>query len=102
MKFLYTLLLLSVMTTANAQISETITTVMPCGETKLITDKLKNSYNENPIIIGIADDEVNSLMSLWANTKTGTWTLVASSQGLSCIIGTGKNLKIVEPAGKTI
>ena len=102
MKFLYTVILLSIALTANAQISETITTVMPCGETKLITDKLRDSFNEAPIIIGKADDEVNSLMSLWANTTTGTWTLIATSQGLSCIIGTGKNLRFVVPAGKTI
>jgi len=102
MKFLYTIILLSIALTANAQISETITAVMPCGETKLITDKLRDSFNEAPIIIGKTDDEVNSLMSLWANTTTGTWTLIATSQGLSCIIGTGKNLRFVVPAGKTI
>jgi hypothetical protein len=74
---------------------------MPCGETKVITEKLRERFKEIPIIIGIADDGVKSLMSLWTNLDNGSWTLVATKDDLSCIIGTGKSLRIVEP-GKTI
>jgi hypothetical protein len=98
MKFLYASLLLLLIIPASA---ETITSAMPCGDTKNITEILRERFKEIPIIVGIADDGAKSLMSLWTNIENGSWTLVATKDQLSCIIGTGKSLRIVEP-GKTI
>jgi hexokinase len=74
---------------------------MPCGDTKVITEQLRERFKEIPIIMGIADDGAKSLMSLWTNVDNGSWTLVATKDELSCIIGTGKSLKVIE-LGKTI
>lgn len=98
MKLLYTSLLITLTLTARA---ESITSVMPCGDTKIVTEALRERYKEIPIIIGKADDEVSSVMSLWTNFKTGTWTLVATKEDLSCVIGTGKSLKVID-LGKSV
>lgn len=98
MKFIYAILLLSSALVTHA---ETINSTMPCGDTKNITEILRERFKEIPIIVGIADDGVKSLMSLWTNVNNGSWTLVATKDELSCIIGTGKNLKVIEP-GKII
>jgi len=98
MKIIYASLILLLLIPASA---ETITSTMPCGETKNITETLRERFKEIPIIVGIADDGVKSLMSLWTNISTGSWTLVATKNELSCIIGTGTNLKVIDP-GKTI
>jgi len=98
MKFLYASLILILLIPASA---ETITSTMPCGNTETITGKLRERFKEIPIIVGIADDSAKSLMSLWTNLDNGSWTLVATKDDLSCIIGTGKSLRVVEP-GKTV
>jgi hypothetical protein len=98
MKILYASLLLSLTLVAQA---ETITAELPCGDTKTVTQQLRERFKEIPIIVGIADDGAKSLMSLWTNLDNGSWTLVATKDQLSCIIGTGKSLKVVEQ-GKTV
>ena len=98
MKFLYASLLLLITLNTSA---ETITSVMPCGDTKVVTEQLRERFKEIPIIIGRADDAANSVMSLWTNIKTGSWTLVATKGDLSCVIGTGKGLQVIDP-GTTI
>jgi len=83
-------------------LAETITSEFPCGETKKVTDYLKERYNEAPIMLGRADDTAHSLMSLWVNKTTGTWTILATLDELTCIIGTGTNLNILVPKGKAV
>jgi len=100
MKFLYAFLLLALSISVSAETS-TITNTMPCGDTKTVINELREDYKEIPIIIGIANDNANSLMSLWTNVNDGSWTLVATKDQLSCIIGTGKSLRVLE-LGKVI
>jgi hypothetical protein len=100
MKFLHTILLSSLSLTAVAE-PITITSTMPCDESKVIIDYLTKNYKEVPLLTGKAEDEVGSLMSFWVNTKTGTWTIVATKNKLSCIVGVGKNLKIID-SGPTV
>jgi hypothetical protein len=98
MKIIYTLLLLSLALVSRA---ESVVTEFPCGDTKVVTEKLREVFKEIPIIVGITNDNANSLMSLWTNVNNGSWTLVATKDQLSCIIGTGKSLRVVE-LGKVI
>jgi hypothetical protein len=74
---------------------------MPCDDTKIVTDYLTKNYKEIPLLVGKAEDEVGSLMSFWVNRKTGTWTIVATKDKLSCIIGVGKSLKVID-SGPTV
>lgn len=98
MKFLYALLLLTLTLTSSA---ETITTTMPCDDTVVITEYLAKNFKEVPLLMGRADDAVGSVMSFWINMKTGTWTIIATKNQLSCVIGVGKNLKVID-VGPTI
>lgn len=81
--------------------AENITIEIPCVDTKIITQYLKVEHKEIPIIIGKADDMASSIMSLWTNIKTGSWTLVATKDEISCILGTGRNLQVIELGRKT-
>ena len=98
MKIIYIsiLLLLSLATHA-----ETITNTMPCDNTELFVKILTENYKEVPIIIGKADDAANSMMTLWTNPKTGSWTIIATKDNISCVIGVGKSLKLID-LGKPI
>lgn len=69
-----------------------------CNDTKVITDNLMKKYKEFPIIFGNAEDEAKSTMSFWVNPKNNTWSIVATKDTVSCVIGTGTNLKIVDYA----
>ena len=78
---------------SNAQ--ETIAVELPCFDTKVLFNELKNKYKETPIVMGITSDQVKSTMSVWLQPTTNTWTIVATKDSLSCIIGTGENFKII-------
>lgn len=99
MKFIHTFLLLTIsLTTSLTAIAEpiTITSTMPCDDTKVITEYLTKNFKEIPLLMGKAEDEAGSVMSFWANFKTGTWTIIATKNQLSCVIGVGKNMKIID------
>jgi len=67
----------------------------PCYNTTALLNALKNTYKESPIIMGKATDKAESTMSLWSNPIENSWTIVATKNNLSCIIGSGTNLKIM-------
>lgn len=99
MKFIHTFLLLAIsLTTTLTAVAEptTITSTMPCDDTKVITEYLTKNFKEIPLLMGKAQDEAGSVMSFWANFKTGTWTIIATNNKLSCIIGVGKNMKVID------
>jgi hypothetical protein len=80
---------------------ETITTQAQCFDSDLLFKELRKTYNEVPFVMGKADDEVASVMSLWVNPINKSWTIVASTDTLSCVIGYGKEIRLISK-GKTI
>ena len=46
-------------------------------------------------MMGKADDEANSTMSIWMNVTDKHWTIIATKNELSCIVGTGTDLKSI-------
>jgi len=72
-----------------------IETRLPCFDTKGLFADLRKTYYEVPIIYGKADDVGESTFSIWLNSTTKTYTLVATVNDLSCIVGTGHDFKIV-------
>jgi hypothetical protein len=78
---------------SNAQ--ESITVELPCVSTKELFSELQNKYKEIPIIAGIANDQTKSTVSIWLNLVTNAWTIVASNQEISCVVGNGIELKVV-------
>lgn len=68
-----------------------------CGpRDKVIAVIAGPKYSEQPMLeLGNVDG--TSVMHLYGNTATGTWTLVVYPQpGLACLIATGKS---IEPMG---
>ena len=76
--------------------TEVLTFKAVCNDTKVITDNLIKRYKEMPIIFGNAEDEAKSTMSFWVNPKNKSWSIVATKDNISCVIGTGTDLKIID------
>jgi hypothetical protein len=72
----------------------TVSTEIVCDETVKVTNFLLDKYKELPILIGDTSDMAGSKMSIWSNSQTKTWTIIATKKDVTCIIGVGDNLNI--------
>ncbi len=72
---------------------EVIETQAFCDATEKIVKDLTSKYGETPILIGSSGDVAKSTMTVWTNPKTKSWSIVATSKDVSCIIGVGDRLK---------
>jgi hypothetical protein len=77
------------------KLEQTIKTELPCYNTTELFKTLREKYKELPLLTGKADDEANSTMSLWLNPVDNNWTIIATKKELSCVIGTGTDMKII-------
>ena len=74
-----------------------------CTDTKTIIESLRKSYKELPFIIGKTEDNVNSIMSLWINPTSKTWTILATKEEITCVVGVGKDFQLVDlPSKKSL
>lgn len=94
MKKLLAITLLSFPLLCNAE-AFTLTFEAVCDETKVLVKKLVSQYKEIPLITGDTGDEAGSTMSLWVNTENNSWTILATKENLSCVIGYGENFKVI-------
>lgn len=76
--------------------SDILTFEAPCYHTKTLFDTLKKNYKESPIIAGSTSDVAGSTMSLWMNPVENSWTIVATKDDLSCVIGVGSDFKVIQ------
>lgn len=83
------------LTALSSLAGEMVSNEMFCDDTREITRALKTDYNEVPIIYGMADDDVNSIMTIWVNPQDESWTIVATKDSISCVIGYGQKLKVI-------
>ena len=77
------------------KLEQTIKTELPCYNTTELFKTLRENYKELPLLTGKADDEANSTMSLWLNPIDNNWTIIATKKELSCVVGTGTDMKII-------
>jgi hypothetical protein len=70
-----------------------------CGPTADVDAQLRGQYGET--VQGYGMDMAGSLMTVYANTVTGTWTVtVSTAAGLTCVVGAGGDYEVVnEPQG---
>jgi hypothetical protein len=68
---------------------------MYCDDTKTIVKTLREDYKEAPIIIGKASDMAGSVMTLWINPETKSWSIIATKDNTSCIIGVGEKFDVL-------
>ena len=81
---------------------EVVPTQAYCTSTKELIAGLSEKYKEKPLLIGKTGDNAGSIMSLWINPTTKSWTIIATKDDMSCIIGVGEEFKLVPyPTGPT-
>jgi hypothetical protein len=80
-------------TTLNAQ--TVVSKPVICDLTEKITAEVMGSnYKEKPIWAGTSTENNNSVFVILANEKTGTWTMLQTSEKWSCILGMGEKFTI--------
>lgn len=97
MKSIYLILLtLGISTISYAQkLEDTITADLPCYNTKELFKSLREQYKELPFMTGKAEDEANSVVSIWMNPTDNNWTILATKKDLTCVVGMGTDMKFV-------
>ena len=96
MRYLIFLLLSITLLTVRAKSSEEVVNVkIACYHTDMLLEKLRGTYKEYPMIMGITNDKASSTMSVWISSLTKTWTIVATKETVSCVIGSGTDLELV-------
>jgi hypothetical protein len=91
-------LLLLIHTVSNAE-PQIITVDAVCDDTDYVFSVL-NKMNEIPIAIAIAEDVAESKVLLWVSPAKETWTLTATKDKTTCVIGFGSNFKLIIPRKK--
>jgi NAD(P)H-dependent FMN reductase len=77
------------------KLEETVKTELPCYNTQELFKSLREKFKELPLLTGKTDDDANSTMSVWLNPIENDWTIVATKKDLSCVVGTGTDMKII-------
>lgn len=74
---------------------DTINTSFACYDTTELFKTLRTNYQELPFLFGKADDMAESTFSMWIGPIDKTFTLIATIEDLSCIVGSGRDIKLV-------
>jgi len=77
------------------ELKDTIETELPCYNTKELFKSIREKYKEMPLLIGKASDEARSTISVWINPTDKNWTIVATKEDISCIVGMGTDIKLI-------
>ena len=68
---------------------EVVNIKIECYNTMKVFTELQKTYKEIPVILGKTSDEAGSTMTLWMSPKEKTWTIIATKDKISCIVGAG-------------
>ena len=77
------------------KLEQTVKTELPCYNTQELFKSLREKFKELPLLTGKTDDDANSTMSVWLNPIENDWTIVATKKDLSCVVGSGTDMKII-------
>ena len=81
--------------TYSQKLEQTVKTELPCYNTQELFKSLREKFKELPLLTGKTDDDANSTMSVWLNPIENDWTIVATKKDLSCVVGSGTDMKII-------
>ena len=96
MKYPICLLLSLSLLTAQAKTPEEVVSVdISCYDTDTLIKNLREVYKEYPIAMGITNDKANSTTSIWYSPGNKSWTIVATKESISCVIGSGTDFELV-------
>lgn len=68
-----------------------INTELICFDTKFLIDNLAKKYKEVPTWAGKSE---KTTYSIFANPKTGEWTLIEFTSSLACVHGVGTDSSV--------
>ena len=77
------------------EIKDKVEIDLPCYDSNELFKTLREKYKELPFMIGKAGDAANSTVSIWMNPVDHNWTIVATKNNLSCVVGLGDDMKLV-------
>ena len=97
-KLLYLLFLVPLVACSQQEI---VSRDMICNDTEIIVKTLRGKYKEVPLLIGQANDEASSIMTLWMNPETKSWTITATKDDVSCVTGMGEQIQPFPHKAKT-
>lgn len=82
--------------------TETLKIDIYCFKAVDLAKELTTKFKEVPLLIGLTDDQAGSTTSLWFGPATRSWTIVATKNSTSCVIGSGTNLTVLNYKDKDI
>jgi hypothetical protein len=77
------------------EIKDSVELDLPCYDSTELFKTLREKFKELPFLAGKAGDAAHSTVSIWLNPIDNNWTIVATKNDLSCIIGLGEDMKLV-------
>ena len=95
MKHLIAATLLSISLGVCAQEKKTIEII--CNASENIFKSLTDEYGEQPFIFGKKDKNSTSVMSLWLNPDSQSWTLMVTDPEKTCVVLAGEGMIIQAP-----
>jgi len=96
-KAIYLTIMLALMSDIahSQELKDTIEAELPCYNTKELFKSLREKYKEMPLLTGKATDEARSTLSVWMNPTEKNWTIVATTEDISCVVGMGTDIKLI-------
>ena len=68
---------------------------LTCYDTDVLFKTLKETYYEYPVALGMTNDKAKSTTTIWVSPRNKSWTIVATKQSISCIIGAGTEFELI-------
>ena len=82
---------------ANAQNSVNLSKPVACFPTLTLLSALKETYNEEPIVMGKHGLYEDTVTAVYVNPAVGTYTVIEMNKTMACLISIGTELRFREP-----
>lgn len=84
-----------VLSCAYAQEKKTIE--IACNDSEAIFKALTEQYGEQPFVFGRKNQSSTSIMSLWLNPDTQSWSLLVTDPEKTCAVLAGEGMIVQQP-----
>lgn len=95
MKSIYLMLGLISVLPIQGNAGEMVATEMYCSTTKELIKDIKEKYKESLVVVGKTSDEAQSIMTIWVNSETKSWSIIATKGEYSCLVGAGEKFNML-------
>lgn len=76
---------------------QAVNTQFYCEDTPVVVEALRKEFTELPYVTGLIGSTADpkGQLILWVNPKTSAWTLTATIREMTCVLGSGTKLQLV-------